>query len=582
MNKKLHLSQQRSAQRETKKRLPKQNVALDDSKPSLLMRMIRALEQTVEALLHLNEPTEPRWKYLIHVLVLAFVARAVIALHGDFVAHPDEIMQYLEPAHRLVFGNGISYWEFYYGARFWLIPGLIAGVLKLFDVVGLGDPFWYVSGVKLIFATASLVIPAGMYFFARWHFSESSARIALVAGAFWYEIAAFAHKPMTEFVATVPLMALLALSVRPSIVKNAGVACLSAVLAVLASSIRLQYIPLAILLLAIVFVRTQRKVQLVLVAAVLVLVAGMIDAISWDAGLFHSWFTNINFNLALAEIVDVAGGLPSYQFLLWMVIASGGLVLFAVAAVASPRRYGYLLLLVATVLIGHSLQAHKEYRFIFTVWPLVILIAADVLARMTERFSQHRLPVVLASCLFAAVSVAGLMNALPKQPQYYVYGGTSDGIIRFVRAQDPMFAAYRYLSEAEGVGGVIHLDRDHYALTGYYYLHNKIPFYDMQMSISISPEDYQLIATHILVNASDVPELPGFTLKTTFGNLELWHRDGDDSTVYEWSKYTPIMLTETAEMIMREVAPDAPASPLDFGIEVLQPKQANDHTGSGG
>ena len=134
-----------------------------------------------------------------------------VALSGDFVVHPDEIMQYLEPAHRLVFGSGVTYWEYFYGARSWLVPGTVAGVLLLFDAVGLGQPFWYVGGVKLLFCAISLAIPAGMYLFARRHFGETTGRAALLAGAFWYELAGFAHKPMTEFLATAPLVALLAL-----------------------------------------------------------------------------------------------------------------------------------------------------------------------------------------------------------------------------------------------------------------------------------------------------------------------------------------------------------------------------------
>ena len=59
-----------------------------------------------------SSPDERPWKFLLPVLALAFVARAAIALSGDFVLHPDEIMQYLEPAHRLVFGNGVTYWEY--------------------------------------------------------------------------------------------------------------------------------------------------------------------------------------------------------------------------------------------------------------------------------------------------------------------------------------------------------------------------------------------------------------------------------------------------------------------------------------
>ena len=174
------------------------------------VRLRSALDGAPDLLLHPASPDERPWKFLMPVLALAFVARSAIALSGDFVLHPDEIMQYLEPAHRLVFGNGVTYWEYFYGARSWLVPGLVAGVLKLFDIVGLGQPAWYVGGVKLVFCAISLLIPAGMYFFARWHFGETSARVALLMGAFWYELVGFAHKPMTEFVATALLVSLLA------------------------------------------------------------------------------------------------------------------------------------------------------------------------------------------------------------------------------------------------------------------------------------------------------------------------------------------------------------------------------------
>ena len=60
------------------------------------------------------------WKYLLPVLELAFPVRAAIALSGNFVLHPNEIMQYVEPPHRLVFGKGVIYWEFFCGARSWL------------------------------------------------------------------------------------------------------------------------------------------------------------------------------------------------------------------------------------------------------------------------------------------------------------------------------------------------------------------------------------------------------------------------------------------------------------------------------
>ena len=209
----------------------------------------------LEGVLHRQAGDERPWKYLPLVLALAFAARVAVALSGDFVLHPDEIMQYLEPAHRLAFGNGVIYWEYFYGARSWLVPGLVAGVLKLFDLVGLGQPWWYVGGVKLLFCALSLLVPAAMYWVARRHFGEAAARIALLAGAFWYELVGLAHKPMTEFVATAPLLALLALCVRPT-ADGSRVVWQAAGLAVLAAAIRLQYAPLALLLLGIVLLRT--------------------------------------------------------------------------------------------------------------------------------------------------------------------------------------------------------------------------------------------------------------------------------------------------------------------------------------
>ena len=272
---------------------------------------------TLAGLLHQQACDERSWRLLPPVLGLAFAARAAVALAGDFVLHPDEIMQYLEPAHRLAFGSGIVYWEYFYGARSWLVPGAVAGLLKVFDAAGLGQPWWYVDGVKLAFCALSLAIPAGMYLFARRHFGEAAARISLVAGAFWYELAGFAHKPLTEFVAAAPLMALLALCVCPA-PDRPRVACLAAALAVLTAAIRLQYAPVALVLLGVVFLRTRLKLLLVLVAASAFCAVGVFDALAWNSGLFHSYVTNVRFNLILGEMRT--GESPAYQYLWWLAV----------------------------------------------------------------------------------------------------------------------------------------------------------------------------------------------------------------------------------------------------------------------
>ena len=527
----------------------------------------RSRVSLVDRLLHLQTSDERPWKFLLPVLALAFAVRAAIALCGDFVLHPDEVMQYLEPAHRLVFGNGVTYWEFFYGARAWLVPGAVAGMLKVFDVVGLGEPFWYVGGVKLVFCAISLLIPVGMYFFARRHFGEASARVALLAGAFWYELAGFAHKPMTEFVATALLMMLLVMCVR-SVVDRVGTVWLMALVAVLMAAVRLQYAPIALLLLGVFFFRTEKKVHLAVAAGVSLLAVGVFDAMTWDGGLFHSYITNIRFNLLIDE--GRAGETPRYQFLWWLLLASVGLgALCMVVALRDLRRYGFLLVLIGLVLLIHSVQAHKEYRFVFAVVPLWLVIGADVVARFGVLGNTRIWG--LAAVLFAAVSIGGVLNALPAQDQVYRASSRETGKVGFIRGQDPIFAAYRYLARAPGVLGVWQVDRPYYNLPGYYYLHREIPFYDMYSGRAINKglEITAASVSHIVSSDTSLANpIPGYTVAKQFGDVQIWCRDENDAPVRQWEVYNPIVVGGL-DQIMAHVNPNAPKPPPNSGIRFV-------------
>ena len=520
----------------------------------------RSAVSLVDRVLHLQTSDERPWRFLLPVLVLAFAVRAAIALCGDFVLHPDEVMQYLEPAHRLIFGNGVTYWEFFYGARSWLVPGLVAGMLKVFELMGLGEPFWYVGGVKLMFCAVSLLIPVGMYFFARQHFGELSARVALLAGAFWYELAGFAHKPMTEFVAAALLMVLLVLCVRSS-VDRAGTVYLVALVAVLMAGIRVQYAPIALLLLGVFFFRTEKKVQLAFAAGVFLLAVGVFDAMTWDGGLFHSYLTYIRFNL----LVDGGGGseTPGYQFLWWLLLASVGLGALCVAiALRDLRRYGFLLAMIGLVVLMHSVQALKVYRFVFAVVPLWLVIGADVVARVRGNARVWG----LAGVLFAAVSLGGILNALPSQDQVYRVYPKGAGKVRFIRGQDPIFAAYRYLARAPGVLGVWQVDRPYFNLPGYYYLHRAIPFYDAFSGRAINKglEITAASVSHIVSENADLT-IPGYTVAKQFGDIQIWRRDENDAPIRQWEAYNPIVVGNL-DQVMKRINPNAPTPPSNSGI----------------
>ena len=179
-----------------------------------------------------------------------------------------------------------------------------------------------------------------------------------------------------------------------------------------------------------------------------------------------------------------------------------------------------LLALIALVLLAHSLQTHKEYRFIFAVIPLWLLIGADLVARLAarvaERGDRSRLVAGVAGALFAAVSAAGLLNALPYQELVYRAWSRETGVTGFVRNQDPIFAVYRHLARAPGVAAVWQVDRPYYSLPGYYYLHRALPFYDTFTGRGVN-RDLATLSAAVSHLVSEDPKLavPGYSWSAT-------------------------------------------------------------------
>ena len=544
---------------------------------SLWQRLGLLLDGAAEALAHPQAPQEPVWKHLWSVLALAFAARAALALSGDFVVSPDEIMQYLEQGHLLAFGNGVTYWEFFYGNRSLLTPAAIAGLLLLFDAFGIGQPSWYINGVELAFCAFSLLIPAGMYFFARQHFGEASGRAALLVGAFWYELVGFAHKPMTEFTVTALLLALLALCLRPA-PGRPRVVWTAAILAVLAVTLRIQYAPLTLGLLGLLFLRVGKgaKAQLALGTAALFLIGGVLDGISWDSGPFHSLrnYLAFNFGADRAALEPAKFQFPAFQHFQWLLFTGGGLTgLCAALALREPRRHGLLFALIALIMVPHILEQHKEYRNIFVVIPFLLLLGADAVARLADRTGRPAWVYGTAGALLASVSSAGILNALPRQDESCC--ASLEPPVRFIRDQDPAFAAYLHLANAPGVKAIWHLDRVYAGTPGYYYLHGKIPFYDRRAGLENDLSRLDLLQASVshLLTEDPALEVPGYVLDKAFGNLRILRREDNAPPVRQWRTFRPTVADLWGEPLMRRLYPEAPDPPDNLGIEFAAPDE---------
>ena len=455
------------------------------------------------------QPPEAPWKWLPALLFAAFAARAATALSGDFVIHPDDILQYLEPARRAVFDSGLVFWEYFYGARSWLVPGLAAGVLWLCKALGLGEPAYYTGAVKLFFCLISLAIPWGMYAFCRVHWGEKTGRTALILGVFWYELAGFAHKPMTEFVAASLLMLLLA--VAAPFGGGRGRWLLAGALGGLIVAVRFQYAPAAAFILLAAFWRGENAARAALVgggAAVLAAVA-VFEAAVWGTDFpFHSYYVNLRMNLIVGGAR--AGESSALHFPLWLLLACGGLILAAVFGVFENfRRRGFAAALALCILIPHMLQNHREYRFIFAVIPLWLALFADFIsARPGGTAGRAKKTQIAGLAAAGAVSLLGIFNLLPLQKKVYSGFSNETGKVNFIANQDPAFTIYRKLAADDSVRGVADMSRAYFNTGGYYYLGHNAPFYDRyswaELTGGGAPSSY---ASHII--ADDVIETGG-------------------------------------------------------------------------
>ncbi len=87
------------------------------------------------------------------ICLAAFLLRLLPIVLMPNLHQPDEVFQSIEQAHRLVYGTGVIPWEFQYGARSWLVPGAIAGVMWLARLVGDGPTYY----LPAIFAALALL-----------------------------------------------------------------------------------------------------------------------------------------------------------------------------------------------------------------------------------------------------------------------------------------------------------------------------------------------------------------------------------------------------------------------------------------
>jgi hypothetical protein len=327
------------------------------------------------------------------LLLLAAILRIVAAFAPGF-HHPDAIYQYLEPAHRLLTGDGAVTWEWRVGMRSWLLPLLLTGPMSLGEAMGPAGP-WPVAMPRLAMGMASLSIV-----WSAWVLGNRRSRTAgLIAGfvaATWFECIYFGVQTLAEPIATAAFLpaAVLITADRPG---RRAIALAGALLA-FAVLMRPHYAPGVAALVLVAWwpiVRDPRAGlsrwnALIGGGLAVALVSGGIDIAS--GAMPFGWIVeNVRQNIVagVAARYGVSPPLtyPTWLFQTWLVWS----VPIAIGLRSGWRASPALFAAAVVTLAVHSLIGHKEYRFVYLGIVAILILSAigwaDMLRHAARRWT---------------------------------------------------------------------------------------------------------------------------------------------------------------------------------------------------
>jgi hypothetical protein len=404
-----------------------------------------------------------RWGF-VAILAVAAALRAWTALTSGPV-HPDEIFQYLEQAHRNVFGSGVVTWEYRYGMRSWLLPLLLSVPMQVGAWLAPAGELYLVLP-RLMVAALSLLLVAGAYGLGA-RLSRFHGFVAMAAAATWYDIFYFGGHVLTEPVATALILAASAflLAERPTRRRL----MLAGLLLGFAAILRFHYLPaMAVLvLLGCGLDWRGRWLPLILGGLAAAAVGAGVD-LSMGQAPFGWIVANFTQNI----VADRASGFGVHPPLAYLgsLLHLWGLALVPLLLLLIPVLRPYRALIwtaVANILI-HSAIGHKEYRFVFLTVAIVVVVAAIGSAEIVQRL-RPRLPdraggwaaLALIPAWFAASAALASGGRLESDWRAYLAGSEAAALLR----------------DRPGLCGVGMVGINLWDTGGYTVLRRPVPFY---------------------------------------------------------------------------------------------------------
>jgi hypothetical protein len=452
--------------------------------------------------------------WLAVICAIAFLVRVVVAARLSNQLWPDEIFQSIEQAHRLVFGYGIVPLEFRVGARPWLLPGALAGIVKLTAPLGAGSS-GYLRGVEAALSLVSLAPVAIAY---RWAQRESGRLAGVVAAFFcagWFELIYFAPKALPEVVGAHLLIVGLYLGEPHR--RRLGVLVAGALLG-LAGALRLELVP-ALLVPAWRLRRDRAWLYLVLAALATFALAQLADLVGGFPP-FHSLVEGVRLDWITGRRLHDGASPWAYPPMILEVWAWTAPVVIGLALLGDRVARPALVCAVLLFLVQSAIP-HKEYRFLFPSLALVVVAASVGAGRLLSRVSGPRQVPCAVAAVLAWLALSGQRATVFSSADIEMGPGLVPPSWEFDRLRGGL-TALDELSREPQVCGVGLVGVRWYNTGGYSHLHKRVALYELY------PDELKQAASRVdAALAWQGRELAAPYQKTgCWGSICLWQRPG--------------------------------------------------------
>lgn len=471
------------------------------------------------------------------LIIIALILRLGMALKFPNIFWADEIFQSLEPAHRLAFGHGIVTWEFRDGIRSWVLPGILAGVMRLTAWMGEGST-GYLIGVNIFLSLLSLSNILVAYVWGKKIGGTTTAFICAVICTIWFEIIYFSPKAFTEVVATHFLLPGIYLGVQKDLFITRNRLFLSGCFLGISLALRIHFIAAIAFALVYICGRDWRNKWLPMIFGILapILIFGTVDAFTWSYP-FQSFWLNVWVNLVEGRS-KLYGVSPWYEYFIFLLKSWSWLSLpIFILAVIGFRHIPILGWLALIIILSHSLLAHKEYRFIYPALPMLLILAGigtgELVLKFSRRWSSPQpqiIAIFLSLLLWTSTSVALLSRFNIYAPLNFSTFGTNLEMTHLYATANHLLAL-KSLSTEENVCGLGLWDINWALSGGYTYFHRDVPIYQVDKET-----DFKVLNSgfnYIVANLPLPSQYQNYTLEKCWQKTCIYKRPGSCKEIKE-------------------------------------------------